>query len=70
MKEKKLKCECPEKAYVSPEREYQYSEEEKAGMNHEPNKCKGTYKLKKYKRDGKIIVLCSCCTMGLLDEEV
>ena len=62
-KEKKLKCECDDTGIVTPDREYQYSEEEKSGMNHAPNKCKGTNEIKKYKRNGKVLWLCSCCDM-------
>ena len=46
MKNKKIKCECPEKGIVLPEREFMYSDEEKSGMNHEPGKCLGTNEIK------------------------
>lgn len=62
-------CECPEKGFVPPARYYQYSEEEQAGMNHEPNKCKGTFNIKKYKRGDKELYLCSCCWL-FGDEEI
>jgi hypothetical protein len=64
----KHKCECPEVGNVRG-REYLYSDEEKAGMNHEAGKCKGTYKLKQYIRNGKKLWLCSCCFF-FGDEEV
>ncbi len=54
-------CECPQKGVVPREREFMYTEEEKSGMNHEPNKCNGTNEIKKYKRDDKELYLCSCC---------
>ena len=63
MTKKPTKCECPEKSKVSPNKEYMYSAEEKSGMNHEPNKCKGTNKIKTYLRDGKKLKLCSCCNV-------
>lgn len=66
----KHKCECPGdnmKNFNSPGL---YLEEEKIGMYHKPNKCKGTTGLKKYLRRGKEIWLCSCCNIFRLDEEV
>ena len=59
----KIKCECDGKGFVTPEREYQYSEEEKSGMNHEPNECKGTNEIKLYQRGDKKLYLCSCCNV-------
>ena len=58
-----LKCQCDILSQVEQEREHLYSEEEKVAMNHEPNKCKGTYGLKKYKRKGKELWLCSACNL-------
>ena len=58
-----IKCQCPEKGYVPPTEENMYLEEEKNGMNHEPGHCKGTYKIKKYKRGDKELYLCSCCNI-------
>lgn len=57
------KCECPETGRVDKWREQFYSSAEKSGMNHLPNKCKGTNDLKKYKRGEKELTLCSCCRM-------
>ena len=57
----KAVCQCPLLGKVESEREYQYTKEEKAGMNHAPGKCKGTYHMRKYKRNGKELNLCSCC---------
>lgn len=65
----KIKCECDVKSFVPPEREHNYSDEEKLGMNHEPNECKGTNKIKLYKRNGKKIYLCSCCN-SFEDKEI
>lgn len=62
--ENQIHCQCPEKSEVPPEREHLYSEEEKIGMNHEPNKCKGTNEIKQYKRGDKEIYLCSCCNLS------
>ena len=58
---KQNKCECPEKG--SAINKELYSPEEYSGMKHEPNKCKGTNDLRKYKRGGKILTLCSCCCL-------
>ena len=66
---KMKKCECPNKVYVPPEKEYMYSQEEKSGMNHEPNQCEGTNEIKTYIRNGKKLNLCSCCTM-IRDKEL
>ena len=55
------KCECNIDSFVEKERRHEYSKEEKAGMNHKAGKCKGTYKMEKYIRDGKEILLCNCC---------
>ena len=63
-KETKIKCECPEKGIVSPEREFMYSRKEKVGMNHEPNKFKGTNNIKLYKRENEKLYLCSCCNLN------
>ena len=63
MNKLKLKCECPDTGETPSEREYQYAEEEKSGMNHKPNECKGTNKIKLYNRNGKALFLCSCCNM-------
>lgn len=57
------KCECPIKGSVPIERENEYSEEEKIGMNHEAGECKCTNDLKQYKRKGKNLWLCSCCNL-------
>ena len=65
----KRRCECPTKGDVSISRQHLYSEEEKSGMNHEPNKCPCTNDLKLYERHGKRIMLCSCCHLSI-DKEV
>ena len=61
MKIEKIKCQCDEKGFVPKENEGMYSVSEKIGMNHEPDKCKGWYNIKKYKRGSKVLALCSCC---------
>mgnify|MGYP001587406960 CR=1 FL=1 len=58
-----LKCQCDSLAQVEQEREHLYSDEEKSGMNHKPNKCKGTNNIKKYRRGDKELYLCSCCDL-------
>ena len=59
----KLKCECDKTTNVPPENQYRYLPEEKSGMKHNPNECKGTNEIKKYKRDSNILSLCSCCNL-------
>lgn len=56
-----IKCQCPEKGFVPAISAYEYREEEKKAMNHEPNKCIGDYKIYPYLRDGKKLYLCSVC---------
>lgn len=57
------KCECDEKGRLKSGWEWSYdSKKELPFVNHEPNKCKCTNNLKEYKRDGKKIWLCSCCS--------
>jgi len=55
------KCECPELGATPMGLESWYSEEEKSGMNHAPNKCKGTNRILQYDRGNKKLYLCSCC---------
>lgn len=59
----KPRCECKGKSRVPKSREYMYSENEKIGMNHEPDKCKCTNNLRQYWRNGRKIWLCSCCVI-------
>ena len=63
---KKNKCECPKKENIFPSSLSQYSEKElEGGINHEPNKCEGTNKVRQYSRGGKKMWLCSrCCLLG------
>lgn len=58
-----ITCECPSVSFMPSEYEVLYSKEEKEGINHEPNKCKGTNEIKPYKRGTKILYLCSCCNV-------
>ena len=62
-KEKLIKCECPERANAVGA-EHLYSEEEKSGMNHEPNQCLGTNNIRKFKRGSRELYLCSCCFLS------
>lgn len=55
------RCECPYEGTGMPE--WMYSKEELPGRVHEANRCPCTAGLKQYKRDGKLIWLCSCCNM-------
>ena len=59
-----LKCQCDIFVQVEQEKEHLYLDEEKVTMNHKPNKCKGTYQIKKYKRNGKELWLCSACNLS------
>ncbi|KKN18189.1 hypothetical protein LCGC14_0958250 [marine sediment metagenome] len=61
MKIEKIKCQCDDTGFVPEERQCMYSAEEKIGMNHEPNKCEGWYKIKKYQRGEEVLYLCSSC---------
>jgi hypothetical protein len=61
------RCECP-RGQVQKGWEGLYNDEEKLGMNHEPNKCKCKNDLKEYIRNGKKIWLCSCCMFD--DKEI
>lgn len=64
----KPRCECPEEGNaVYPEEDY--LPEERIGMFHAPNECKCTNELKQYRRNGKLLWLCSCCFF-LSDKEV
>ncbi len=60
---KKIKCECPFESNVPIEAQMLYSEEEKSGMIHEPNKCNGTNKIRRYRRGEEELYLCSCCNL-------
>ncbi len=57
------RCECPARGEVSTQRSTLYSEEERPGMNHAPNKCHGTYQLAQYRRGNRVLWLCSCCNL-------
>ena len=57
----RTKCECPEIGKVQWYKRWMYRGKEKAGMNHMPGKCQGTYQLQLYRRKDKIFLLCSCC---------
>ena len=61
----KIRCECPEKSIRNPISDsFGYLPEEEKARSHEPNKCPGTYDLKRYKRGNKILWLCSCCHLS------
>lgn len=61
----KIKCECPTQATQNPiSIAIGYLPEEEIAREHEPNKCKGTYELKLYKRKGKKLYLCSACCLS------
>jgi len=66
-----IKCECPETAYVEPERLYAYNAvTERPYTNHAPGECLCTNELRRYRTtSGAIRWLCSCCCM-LGDEEL
>lgn len=57
------RCQCPTRGQVSDAMLSRYAPEEKAGMNHEPGKCKGTYDLRQYRRGSSFLWLCSCCCL-------
>ena len=64
----KRKCECPERGVLSLFADWYDPETELPYVDHEPGECKCTNELKKYKRDGKVLWLCSCCCLNS-DEE-
>ena len=67
---KKKRCECNEEWKVGVGMEDLYDGElELPYVNHKPNKCKCTNRLKQYIRNGKIVWLCSCCCLSS-DKEV
>lgn len=64
------KCECPEVSKVEDRYLSMYDEiNERPFVNHKPHKCKCTNNILPYKRDNKILLLCSCCCLSG-DEEM
>ena len=59
-----MKCGCKNKGELKIGIESLYSKEELPFVNHEPNECKCTNELRKYKKEGKEVWLCSNCVMG------
>jgi len=60
-----MKCECNKTGKLKPIIASQYHPiTERPYVNHKPGECKCTNDLKRYYRDGKIVVLCSCCWFG------
>jgi hypothetical protein len=55
-----LRCECPHEANGSAMAAL-FAPEERAGMIHAPNECRGAFNLAVYLRNGEEITLCSCC---------
>lgn len=65
-----VRCECPSEGVLYPEGESLYNPvTELPFVKHEPGECRCTNDLKPYLRDGKRIILCSCCWL-LGDKEV
>jgi hypothetical protein len=63
MEEIVRKCECMETAKLPKDMELWYDEKtELPFVNHNPDECKCTNKLKQYIRNGKKVWLCSCCS--------
>ena len=60
----KPKCECPERGTLKPEIAWMYEPQELKAANHEPYECPGDYLLASYSREGKEIILCSCCCLS------
>lgn len=56
------KCECPNLSVVTMPISW-YEPEEYKALNHEPNKCPGDYEMEHVNRNGKIMWLCSACTL-------
>lgn len=64
MKTKELKCQCPVEGKITKKYKYLYTKEELKYINHKPNKCKNKIGLKIYLKDGKEMLLCSCCHLS------
>jgi hypothetical protein len=63
-----LKCECPETGVLRTPSLYDPITE-LPFVDHQPRECKCSNNLRMYRREGKLLLLCSCChTFG--DEEV
>ena len=64
------KCECDGTGRLIESNAYMYDTvKELPFVVHEPGECKCTNKLQTYRRNGKLLTLCSCCH-GLGDEPV
>jgi hypothetical protein len=64
-----MRCECDKEGILRTGMGWKYDEKtERPFVNHKPGECKCVNDLKKYMRKGKVIWLCSCCTLG--NEEV
>jgi hypothetical protein len=64
-----MKCECDNIGAPNPATQFMYSPEEWAVAFHNPGECQGTINLRPMIREGKIMHLCSCCTLST-DQEV
>ena len=66
----KKKCECDTIGALNEIISGMYDEKtELPFVDHEPNECKCTNKLKRYMRKGKKLWLCSCCCLST-DKEI
>lgn len=63
MNSEQLRCECPVQGRINPMMRAWYDEEtELPFVDHEPNECKCSNDLARYRcSDGVTRVLCSCC---------
>lgn len=60
-----MKCQCDSIGKLQPGMGSWYNPvTELPFVNHSPGKCKCTNDLKKYLRDGKEVMLCSCCCLS------
>jgi hypothetical protein len=64
-----MKCECPNEGALGCPASWYNPVTELPYVNHQPNECRCTNDIRLYKRDGKLLHLCSICSL-LGDEPV
>ena len=62
-------CECPSKGVLRSDIADLYNDVELPFVDHAPGECKCTNDLRMYERDGKHLMLCSCCCLSS-DKEI
>jgi hypothetical protein len=59
-----MRCECEWDSRDNVNDPDLYLPQERKAMYHAPGECPGDYNLQKYLRDGKEVMLCSCCNIS------